>query len=111
MKDGRTHLAYKAEHVIDLETELVLASGASVVLFWEPLHRQIRVEGAIERVREGFSREPFVVSADGQSIHASASFGIALLDPDISVEESIDRADKALLMAKSIFFSRAWFGM
>jgi transposase len=25
MKDGRTHLAYKAEHVIDLETEVVLA--------------------------------------------------------------------------------------
>ena len=25
MKDGHTHLAYKAEHVIDLETELVLA--------------------------------------------------------------------------------------
>jgi transposase len=26
MKDGRTHLAYKAEHVIDVETELVLAA-------------------------------------------------------------------------------------
>lgn len=26
MKDGRTHLAYKAEHVIDLDTELVLAA-------------------------------------------------------------------------------------
>ena len=26
MKDGRTHLAYKAEHVIDLETEAVLAA-------------------------------------------------------------------------------------
>jgi IS5 family transposase len=26
MKDGRTHLAYKAEHVIDLETELILAA-------------------------------------------------------------------------------------
>jgi transposase len=26
MKDGRTHLAYKAEHVIDIETELVLAA-------------------------------------------------------------------------------------
>ena len=25
MKDGRTHLAYKAEHVIDLESELILA--------------------------------------------------------------------------------------
>ena len=28
MKDGRTHLAYKAENVVDVETELVL--GASV---------------------------------------------------------------------------------
>lgn len=27
MKDGRTHLAYKAEHVIDVETELVLAAS------------------------------------------------------------------------------------
>jgi transposase len=27
MKDGRTHLAYKAEHVIDLDTELVLAAS------------------------------------------------------------------------------------
>lgn len=26
MKDGRTHLAYKAEHVIDLETEAILAA-------------------------------------------------------------------------------------
>src|SRR3954468_9132379 len=26
MKDGRTHLAYKAEHVVDLENELVLAA-------------------------------------------------------------------------------------
>ena len=25
MKDGTTHLAYKAEHVVDLETEVVLA--------------------------------------------------------------------------------------
>jgi transposase len=27
MKDGRTHLAYKAEHVVDLETEVVLAAS------------------------------------------------------------------------------------
>ena len=26
MKDGRTHLAYKAEHVIDLETEVIVAA-------------------------------------------------------------------------------------
>lgn len=27
MKDGRTHLAYKTEHAIDLETDIVLAAG------------------------------------------------------------------------------------
>jgi hypothetical protein len=27
MKDGRTHLAYKAEHVVDLETDLVIAAS------------------------------------------------------------------------------------
>jgi diguanylate cyclase (GGDEF)-like protein len=55
----------------------------------------------MERVREGFGQEPFVVSSEGLPIHATASFGVALLDPAISVEESIDRADKALLMAKT----------
>ena len=28
MKDGTTHLAYKAEHVVDLDSEFVLAAGA-----------------------------------------------------------------------------------
>ena len=27
MKDGRTHLAYKAEHAVDLDTDLVLAAS------------------------------------------------------------------------------------
>ena len=27
MKDGRTHLAYKAEHVVDLDTDMVLAAS------------------------------------------------------------------------------------
>ena len=36
-----------------------------------------------------------------EPIHISASFGLALLDPDIPVETSIDRADKALYAAKS----------
>jgi PleD family two-component response regulator len=29
------------------------------------------------------------------------SFGIALLDPDVSVEQSVDRADKAMYAAKA----------
>jgi PleD family two-component response regulator len=43
----------------------------------------------------------------GRPIHATASFGLALLDPDVSIEESIDRADKALLMAKAAGRDRA----
>ena len=61
----------------------------------------VNAQHLIERVREGFGRVPFVVSEEGRPIHATASFGVALLEPDISVEESIDRADKALLMAKT----------
>jgi len=64
-------------------------------------------ERLIERIREGFGRVPFVVSADGSPIHATASFGLALLDPDVCVEESIDRADKALLSAKATGRDRA----
>jgi diguanylate cyclase len=36
-----------------------------------------------------------------EPIHISASFGLALLDPDVPVETTIDRADKALYAAKS----------
>lgn len=61
----------------------------------------------IERITAGFSSVPFVVAADGRPIHATASFGVAQLDPGICVEESIDRADKALLLAKSAGRDRA----
>ena len=37
----------------------------------------------------------------------SASFGLALLDPESSVEESIERADQALLLAKTAGRNRA----
>lgn len=55
----------------------------------------------IKRMHEGFGQVAFVVSDQGRPIHATASFGLALLDPDLSVEQSIDRADKALLAAKA----------
>ena len=37
----------------------------------------------------------------------TASFGLALLDPDVSVEDSIERADQALLLAKTAGRNRA----
>jgi PleD family two-component response regulator len=41
------------------------------------------------------------------ALHVTASFGLALVDPDVTVEESIERADQALLLAKTAGRNRA----
>ncbi len=54
----------------------------------------------VERLREGLAS----ISQErngNESFHVTVSAGLALLDPEISVEESLDRADKALYAAKS----------
>jgi len=61
----------------------------------------------IEHLRDGISQTPITVSSVDKPIRTTASFGLALLEPDISVEESIDRADKALLVAKAAGRNRA----
>jgi diguanylate cyclase (GGDEF)-like protein len=61
----------------------------------------------IKRVREGLAGTPLLAGPDGLAIHATASFGLALLDPDVSVAESIERADQALLLAKTAGRNRA----
>lgn len=58
-------------------------------------------EKVIGHIRERIAAATVVTSPDGHAISTTASFGLALLEPDISVEESIDRADKALLVAKA----------
>ena len=61
----------------------------------------------IKRVRERLIGRPSAVSAGGIALHVSASFGLALLDPEVSVEDSIERADQALLLAKTAGRNRA----
>lgn len=63
----------------------------------------------VERMREGLGTT--VLARDGAaSIRMTASFGIAQLDPGLSVEQSIDNADRALLTAKATGRNRvcAW---
>jgi transposase len=57
LKDGRTHLAYKAEHVVDLETDLVLAAEVHPAnradvdtLADSVMQAQVNVSAASERV-------------------------------------------------------------
>jgi diguanylate cyclase len=55
----------------------------------------------IGHIRGQIAGAPVIASPAGYPIAMTASFGLALLEPDISVEDSIDRADKALLVAKA----------
>jgi len=53
----------------------------------------------MDRLRRELS-ELLYESNGGPPFHVTVSFGLTLLDPDVSVEMSIDRADKALYAAK-----------
>ncbi len=57
-------------------------------------------EALAERIRERLGQIPLAYD-DHNPIFVTASIGLSLLDPRISVEESIDHADKALYEAKS----------
>lgn len=54
----------------------------------------------IMRLREAVTRALTSVGADGIAFQMTASFGIAMLDPEVDALESIDRADQALTLAK-----------
>jgi len=53
--------------------DLAAHAFAALVLFWEPLHRQVRIEGAIERVSEAESDAYFATRPRGSQIGAIAS--------------------------------------
>ncbi len=54
----------------------------------------------VERIREGLGMT--VLARHGATpIRTTCSFGVALLETDLSVEEAIDNADQALLTAKA----------
>ena len=55
----------------------------------------------IMRLREAVTRGLTWVGADGVAFHVTASYGLALLDPEVDALESLDRADQALTLAKT----------
>jgi diguanylate cyclase (GGDEF)-like protein len=64
-------------------------------------------QAVIKRVRESLASPPRVVGPEGIALQVTASFGLALLDPEVGVEDSIERADQALLLAKTAGRGRA----
>ena len=64
-------------------------------------------QAVIRRVREALAARPPVVVPGGAALQVTASFGLALLDPEASVEDVVERADQALLLAKTAGRNRA----
>lgn len=60
----------------------------------------------IERLRKALARLPHDVEA-GEPLRITASFGIVMLEPGVSVEDAIERADHALYAAKEAGRDRA----
>jgi IS5 family transposase len=82
MKDGRTHLAYKAEHVVDLENELVLAAeiypanrGDTDTLIDSVMQAKLNVDAAHERA--GLGEERIEEVAADKGYHAAATLELA----------------------------------
>ena len=82
LKDGRTHLAYKAEHVVDLENELVLAAeiypanrGDADTLVDSVMQAKLNVDAANERAGLGGERIDEVAADKGY--HAAATLELA----------------------------------
>lgn len=78
MKDGRTHLAYKAEHVVDLENELVLAAeiypanqGDTATFVDSLMQAELNVDAATERA--GVSTQAIKEVAADKGYHSVAS--------------------------------------
>ena len=55
----------------------------------------------VDRIRQRLAETTLGLSPQGEVIRLTASFGITSLEPDLTVEECIARADKALLLAKA----------
>ena len=56
---------------------------------------------ASDRIRAALAQATLAVAPDGDAVRITVSCGLASIDPDLEVAESIDRADRALMLAKA----------
>ena len=73
--------------------ELAANPRAALVLHWQPLHRQVRIEGAVERIADAESETYFATRAPGSQIAAWAS----PQSRPIAGREELDRIDSCRL--------------
>jgi transposase len=112
MKDGRTHLAYKAEHVVDLESDLILAAeirpadhGDSQTLCDSVLKAQENLQGAeIETEIEEVAADKGYHSAG--MIELCDSLGLRTYIPEPKLRHNRTWTDKAPELQRAVYENR-----
>jgi pyridoxamine 5'-phosphate oxidase len=67
---------------------------AALVLFWEPLHRQIRIEGAIEKISAAASDAYFASRARGSQVGAIASPQSEVIESRTALEALVAKVER-----------------
>lgn len=74
--------------------------GGEEFLICIPHSNVLEAHDMIDRLRAGIATMPFNVGLQ-KPLQVTVSCGIALLDPSVAMEVSVDNADKAMYLAKS----------
>jgi transposase len=112
MKDGRTHLAYKAEHVVDLKSDLVLAAeitpanqGDTQTMTDSVLQAQLNLQGA------GSPQEIEEVAADkgyhgARTVEFCDAMEMRTYIPEPQRQHEASWTDKAPEMRRAVYNNR-----
>ncbi|MBF0358287.1 MAG: diguanylate cyclase [Magnetococcales bacterium] len=79
--------------------DLVFRYGGEEFLIYMSNLDLISAIKTLDRIREKFATNKIMIST-GKMINITASFGVAMLDPKVSIDSSIKKADLALYAAK-----------
>ncbi len=112
LKDGRTHLAYKAEHVVDLEADLLLAAeirpanaGDTETIVDSVMQAQINLEAAGSEVRiEEVAADTGYHAAD--TLELSEYVGVRTYIPEQKRKDNRQWTDKPPEFQRAVYNNR-----
>ena len=80
--------------------DVIFRYGGEEFLMYLPNVAKTEALSILERVRENLAKNNVMIET-GQNIKVTASFGVSALDPFVEISMSVDKADRALYIAKN----------